>query len=251
MSIVGLLLVPILLIGLIAFFVLMTVEAGRFIPPIAQYGALSSLVLTAIVTTVGVIAVLIGNQVSVDLGIAPSMPSLDVPGMRVVEPEATIVSAESLTATYSVTGLSLKVRAAYALSILINGVIVAYFSWIIYAVAKGLRSGTPFTGRSTQLIRAGALLFTGSLLSQISKMVGNLIASNEALMITDWSYEGSDPEVNALIDAGHQPFPDWPFPSETLGEISLTPLGIAVALVLLGVVFSSGERFQRDSEGLV
>lgn len=134
MAVIGLF-IPFLFIGLIVLFILVTVGNREFIPPIAQYGALSSPILTAVVTIIGVVSVLFGNYVSVDLDIAPLMPSFDIPGTQVVGPAATIVSAVALSATYTVTGVSMTVRTAPALSILMDGAIVAYFSWIIYAIA--------------------------------------------------------------------------------------------------------------------
>src|SRR5699024_2069120 len=88
---------------------------------------------------------------------------------------------------------------------------------------KGLRLGAPFMGLSTHLIRAGSFLFAGSVLSQASTIIGNMIASHEVLMIGGYIYEGDDPEIISLMEAGQQPFPDWPFPSEGWGN-SLWPL---------------------------
>lgn len=85
---------------------------------------------------------------SVDLESRPSTPTAGIPGMQVTEQAATFVSADALTATYSATGPSMTARAACAVATLIHGAIVAYFSWMIYAAAQGLRSGASFSGRS-------------------------------------------------------------------------------------------------------
>lgn len=250
MGVVGIFLVIALPLGLFALFGLTFLGPRDTIVTLVRYGTLIGLILGAALTVVQIGAILFGTTMQTTFNVAPTWPTLDILGLNIEDQTARIVSADELKATYTVAGLSFKVRTAYALSALFGNAITLYFLWIFHRLAKTYRAGHPFTGLAKHFTRSGALLFGFSLVAQGSAIAGNWMAGHETIAIGAFTYTGNDSGISSRTKAGEYPFPDWPI-FESAGTLSLAPIAVALALVLVGRVFALGERFQQDTEGLV
>lgn len=187
----------------------------------------------------------------------PIALSLPIPaeissGVDLVSPVATIVGAESVTATVTITHLSWGARLLVVASEVIKALVVAYFAWLVFVLARGVRANDPFPGLARHIRRSGIVLF----LSYVTVQVLDALASNQAAhqalgLVGGASYEGNNPLIEERLMKGYLPIEGWPEPADFALQFEFIPLAVALILVLLGAVFAAGEKMQHDVDGLV
>ncbi len=194
---------------------------------------------------------LVNDRTVATLAVQPRVPSVDVPGLELDAPIATVLGADGATVTYAVSGLTWLPRVLLAAANLLQVALTIYFAWTIRKLARNVRKAVPFEGLSQLLIGGGVLLFAAYLTWSILGSAGSAIAAEQVLGIHGASYTGDNPLVIAAMEIGDYSSLGWPAPANWGVMFDSAPVGIAFALVLVGVAFAAGERMQRDTQGLV
>jgi len=132
-----------------------------------------------------------------------------------------------------------ELRLAHAGTVLVAAATVAAMAFLLSGLARRVRTGVQFVPAVSRTAWMLALVLAlGSWLAQI----GANIAANSGVVYPDTGDPaGMDPSALPLHwEVGLAAFaPDLPF------------LGLALVLALLASLIQSGERLQRDTEGLV
>lgn len=223
-------------------------------PTVARVVEVVAVVTIAVVglfALVALYATFIGDQTVVAVALEPRVPAVDIPGLELDPPIATILAADGATASYTVSGLTWLPRTLLAAANLLQAALTIYFAWTIRKLARNVRKAVPFEGLSQLLVGGGVLLFAAYLTWSILGSTGSAIAAEQALGIHGASYTGDNPLVTTAMQFGDYSSLGWPQPANWGVMFDSAPVGIAFALVLVGAAFAAGERMQRDTEGLV
>lgn len=223
-------------------------RAPGFVLVIAALSAIGVAVSTLIAATQALFA----PSVTVTLPVQPFRPDL-LPNLTVTDgPTSRIVGGDGFTAgDFSIEGLDLAARMWLALGYLTNGAALLIVVLLVIELARRARSDEPFRRLlSNTMARAGITLGVGAVVWQICFSIGNTLAAQQALQILSWNATGLTEEWLDWLDAIGLDSSGLPRPG-LQGEVEFWPIGVGLALIALAAVFRSGERLQRDTEGLV
>lgn len=224
---------------------------GPTIARVVEILAVLTVIAVVVFTAVTLWQSLGFNRTTVSLQLAPRIPAVEVPGLTLDPPRATIEEAGESAATFLVTGLTWAPRLLLAAATLLQSAMIVYFAFMIGKLARNVRAGVFFKGLSSLFVGGGLLLLASYLACRVLVSVGSAIAASQALTVRAWSYTGDDPRLEELTVNGDFAALGWPQAADWSVTFETLSIGVAFALVLLGAAFAAGERMQRDTEGLV
>lgn len=250
MTFVGLLL-PLAVAAVIALVMAALVEPGPWLARLVEASCWAVIAIAVVTGAIEIGQTLIGDTTTVQVPLAVHAPDVLVPGVVIDKPAAVIVSGGVDRATLTIHGLSWEARSLLSLETLLQVATVVFLAWVIRRLARNIQAGAPFARLSRPLVQAAAVLFGGGFLWSIAGGVGAYMAGREALEIHGWY--GPDSVLGGLpLDPNTAlSYLGWPQPADWSINFSILPFAVAVVLTLLGLAFRTGERLQKDTEGLI
>lgn len=151
---------------------------------------------------------------------------------------AVLDCAHFSSASATITGLDGGVRALLGVADVLTLLVVAAPGVVLAVLCQSALSGRPFAPRTVRwlFIGAGVVLVAGCG-GAILGDVGAAAAAREVLLPAGVPLESGEATATAPV-AVRLALPAW-------------PIGLALGMAALGVVFRRGAQLQRDSEGLV
>lgn len=218
---------------------------------VVEFAAVASIVLVGLFVVIDLVNSLALDRTQVTVPLTPRVPKVDIPGLVLGPPPATILDAGQGAATFTISGLTWAPRLLLAATTLIQAAVMVFLALLVFRLAGNVRGGRPFGGLSRMFVQGGGLLFAGYLLWSILGSVGSALAGDQALGIHQASYTGTNPLVDQAFLNGDYVSLGWPEPAMWGVWLESWPVGVAFALVLASAAFAAGERMQDDTEGLV
>jgi hypothetical protein len=200
-------------------------------------------VIDAVVTLFSAVSKLVAPTLSVPMAVATYAPKLNS-SLSLNGPTAVVVSGGYDHATFQLSGLSAGVRLSLAGADLAAGGASFVVAIAVAILCRRVVAGDPFGRVMPDVITvAGVSILVGGFVWQALSQLGSLLASQQAFHVTSghWtnSVAGITPESAAW------PKTDYSF------ALSFWPIGIALALFAIAIVFRYGAALQRETEGLV
>ena len=218
---------------------------------VVEVACLITIAAAALGAVIGLGRSLLTNTTTFEVPLTVHVPDVRIPGLVIVKPSAVIVSGGADRATITVTGLSWLSRILLASGSLVQVAVTIIIALVIFRLARNVRAGKPFDGLSRSLIQCAMVLFVGALLWSVIGGIGSYAAGREALEIHGWGADAGTVAAQLLGDSTIDlSYFGWPAPALFI-TLPFWPLGIASALALLGAAFRTGERLQKDTEGLI
>lgn len=216
-------------------------------PPRALRATFALAIFYAVsIATITIAAVwndLANRNVSASIPVAPYSPTIN-PTLKLDGVAATLIGAQYDHATLTVAGLGIDSRlwlAAATLTAALAQIIVAL---TIALLCHRVATGNPFTRIVPRAITiSGIAILAGGLLSQICARVAALRVIDTTLNARGAHWLARPGTLNPTSAA-------WPHGNVEFA-IDLWPLGIALALFALAVVFRYGAKLQRDRDALL
>ncbi|WP_165063323.1 hypothetical protein [Marisediminicola senii] len=258
-------LIPVL-VGLGAIAVLATAarparqrRRGTGTPPAADGSRVAKLVngwaiigalLVAIGTVVAIVQATVAERVTLDVLVRPFQPATSPGVFDVQGPTAEVVGGPGFErGTFDVEGLDAAARAWLAAGHLANGATVVLVLVLVAALAGRALETEPFSRPLSGLLaKTGVVLGVGGVVWQVCFTIAGNLAAEQMFRTSGYALEGEDiQERNWSLGLGGSGLPE---PS-LAATIEFWPIGVALALVTLAVLFRAGERLQHDARGLV
>jgi hypothetical protein len=218
---------------------------------VVEVACLITIAAATLSAAIGLGRSLLTNTTTFEVPLTVHVPDVRIPGLMIVKPSAVIVSGGADRATITVTGLSWLSRILLASGSLVQVAVTIVIAVVVLRLARNVRAGKPFDGLSRSLIQCGVVLFVGALLWSVVGGIGSYAAGREALEIHGWGADEGTLAAQLLGDSTTDlSYFGWPAPTLFI-TLPFWPLGIASALALLGAAFRTGERLQKDTEGLI
>lgn len=242
----GLLFIVLILLALAAAVLLLRAawraDDARAIVNTTYWLALIFSVVITITGTIAVVTTLVAKIVTVDIAVATFWPTLPE-GVTLEGMDASIRSGGFTTATLDLAGLSMSARILLATSIALQVVTVVAISSAVVAMCRQARTGRPFARTGARVATVAAVIVAAAGLA--AQTIGDIGANMAARQALDWEGAGQDctescPDITTW----------WPEPAITF-ELSLWPIGAALVLVALGMIWRHGAALERETEGLV
>ena len=248
MSLVVLLVLVLMVVG--AIIGLFTAGSNALVR-VVEVACLITIAAATLSAAIGLGRSLLTNTTTFEVPLTVHVPDVRIPGLMIVKPSAVIVSGGADRATITVTGLSWLSRILLASGSLVQVAVTIVIAVVVLRLARNVRAGKPFDGRSRSLIQCGGVRFVGALLWSVVGGIGSYAAGREALEIHGWGADEGTLAAQLLGDSTTDlSYFGWPAPTLFI-TLPFWPLGIASALALLGAAFRTGERLQKDTEGLI
>jgi len=248
MSLVVLLVLVLMVVG--AIIGLFTAGSNALVR-VVEVACLITIAAATLSAAIGLGRSLLTNTTTFEVPLTVHVPDVRIPGLMIVKPSAVIVSGGADRATITVTGLSWLSRILLASGSLVQVAVTIVIAVVVLRLARNVRAGKPFDGLSRSLIQCGVVLFVGALLWSVGGGIGSYAAGREALEIHGWGADEGTLAAQLLGDSTTDlSYFGWPAPTLFI-TLPFWPLGIASALALLGAAFRTGERLQKDTEGLI
>jgi hypothetical protein len=248
MSLVVLLVLVLMVVG--AIIGLFTAGSNALVR-VVEVACLITIAAATLSAAIGLGRSLLTNTTTFEVPLTVHVPDVRIPGLMIVKPSAVIVSGGADRATITVTGLSWLSRILLASGSLVQVAVTIVIAVVVLRLARNVRAGKPFDGLSRSLIQCGVVLFVGALLWSVVGGIGSYAAGREALEIHGWGADEGTLAAQLLGDSTTDlSYFGWPAPTLFI-TLPFWPLGIASALALLGAAFRTGERLQKDTEGLI
>lgn len=193
---------------------------------------------------VGAVLAIVGALVSIALALTPtSRVTLEVPlNLRVEEvpldlradPSAHLTSGMVLTSPLlSIDGLAIVARLWLIAGHALTAIVIVTLLVVIARFAQLSIAETPFPPRLGRLlIIGGSTLAIGGVSAQFANSIAGTLAHKQLFMLAETAAPGS-----VYVS------PPW--------ALDLWPLGVGIVLIVVAGLIRSGERLQRDTEGLV
>jgi len=209
-----------------------------------------AIILTVIGTVYSVIEAAFFDVVSVTVPVQGFRPALDPAITEVYDRQAEFTpSSPGFTeGVFGITGLDPAARAWLAVGHAVTGALIVVILVLVARLALHAMQDEPFAQPLSHLLaRSGAVLAVGTVLAQIALGIGGSLASEQVFRIGGSAAEGEflpGYELQGLDYSG--------LPVSTLSaEVQFWPIGVGLALIMVGGIMRKGERLQRDSAGLV
>ena len=248
MSLVVLLVLVLMVVG--AIIGLFTAGSNALVR-VVEVACLITIAAATLSAAIGLGRSLLTNTTTFEVPLTVHVPDVRIPSLMIVKPSAVIVSGGADRATITVTGLSWLSRILLASGSLVQVAVTIVIAVVVLRLARNVRAGKPFDGLSRSLIQCGVVLFVGALLWSVVGGIGSYAAGREALEIHGWGADEGTLAAQLLGDSTTDlSYFGWPAPTLFI-TLPFWPLGIASALALLGAAFRTGERLQKDTEGLI
>ncbi|MGY6497524.1 MAG: hypothetical protein ACXIUP_04785 [Microcella sp.] len=222
------------------------------IPGVVAVIALISAAVTAITTVTGAIAAAVGEQVTLTVPVRPftlePLPQI----ISIDGPTAEAIGGPGFTeGTFVVEGLDVTARLWLVSGMLVNGIVLVLLLMAVFVVARRARLSDPFSQPLSPVLgTTGTLLGVGSVIWQICFLVAGNLAAAQLFGVRGLTAVGLDEGQRERLRAQGLDSSGFPMPGSE-GTIEFWPIGVGLALIALAAVFRSGERLQRDTEGLV
>lgn len=222
------------------------------VPGVVAVFALISAAVTTVTTIVTAVIATFGEQVTMTVPVQPftleplpQITSLDGPTARALP------SPGFTEGTFVIEGLDLATRLWLVAGTLVNGAVFVLLLMAVFVMARRARLSDPFSQPLSPVLGStGALLGIGSVIWQVCFVVAGNLAAAQVFGFSGLTAMGLDErELDRLRDIGLSEA-GLPQPG-SVGTIEFWPIGVGLALIALAAVFRSGERLQRDTEGLV
>jgi len=218
--------------------------AARLLPAV-KVGGMVVAVVAGLVALIGVATTLFSPQLFVTFPVRAYSVTLPEGVEFLDPPSATLLYGGLDRFSGTVDGLGVGTRMLLASGALAHAAMVVLIAVLVSRLAGSLQRGDEFRAGAGKAATVSSIaVFLGGGLGSVLTQLGELAAGSEVLEVHAWSYTG--PGVpNSLDQLG------WPASASVTLTFEWWPLLIAAALAAVAVAFRSGERLQRDTEGLV
>lgn len=233
----------VVLIVMVVFVVMLIAGAGRskhdseerpLLPRIVAAGAMVGIVLVAASTIVIAVGAIVSDTVTLNV---PLIAMFELPNADQHTGSTTIMSGTTadITTTVTVSGASASARTWLIGAHIVNAGVAITVLAVIAQFARQTAQPQPFTTSLRRaLVTAGAALAVGLTASQILFGIAGSLVRGDIYAIHP--PEGVDATTTfALVGL----------------ELSLLPVGVGLTVIVAASLIRSGERLQRDTEGLV
>lgn len=192
---------------------------------------------------VTLVVALLAPHVTMTVPISPFWPELPE-GTEVTGTVAERVSGDFTSVELSLAGVSTGIRVMWGVSQFLAWLVPATIAALIAVVCFQLLAGRAFAPIAARMATITAVVvIIGGVAAQ---MLGDLAGSMASREVFDWT-GATWPEVPGIED----PMSAW-FPTSAIAiEFPFWPIAAGLAFAALATIFASGNRLQRDTEGLV
>jgi len=206
---------------------------GRpLLPRLVAGGAIVGIVLSAVGGILALIVAFAGDRVTLTV---PVTSTVELTPDELRDSGARVVGGATSQAdtVLTVTGLDVTTRAFVAVEQLITAAVIITVLLMIVRLARQSIAPEPFTPRlSRSLTVGGATLAIGMTAAQVAGLLAATRAHEQLFA----------PSAGAVEGAVYVP-PTWSF--------DLWPVGVGLVVIVVAGLLRSGERLQRDTQGLV
>ena len=221
-------------------------EAGRTtVARVTRIIAITYAAVSAIGAVAGAVQSLFSETVTVRLPVDPFWPSLPST-VQVTGTTADVVGGGFDHAVVVLTGLDTATRVWLAAGDVLQGATNVAIGVVVAALCTSIIRLNPFRPALTRGINLTAtVIIAGGLGWQVCDAVAGSLASFQVLGATGWSLDTSDVDWNDVREIIGLPGVrhEW--------IVEFWPIWVGLALFAVSAAFRSGERLQRDTEGLI
>lgn len=233
----------IVLLAMLGFAVLLVAGIGRsaaigegrpaMLPRLVSGAAAVGALVATLSGVVTIVLTFVGDRVTLAVPVIARIETVPVELRETSEVSILSGTTQQSVVTLSLAGLDTTTRVLVALQVVSLTAVVVTVLVMIARVARQSIAAEPFSrSLSRLLVAAGATLAVGATLAQVLGNAAGARAHEQLFSVRAGSIEG-----------GEYIPPAWAF--------DLWPVGVGLVLIVVAGLIRSGERLQRDTEGLV
>jgi hypothetical protein len=197
---------------------------------------------SAAVTLYTILVDLLSTSIPSPVDVAPFWPKVN-PTMKLDGISGAVTGGGYDHATFMISGLGLDARLWYAAEALVEGLAVVTIALTIALLCSRVLRGDPFDAIVPRAFTvSGIAVLVGGFLGQIFGQIAGFHVIEETFraVSAEWTISAPGATESSVT---------WPSGSENFG-VSSWPLGIALGLFAIAVVFRYGARISRERAAL-